>query len=61
LAELGRAAARLAGIPDDVVITVEILPDREYEWCSLQDDYVEIIKERMNSINRDEFKTISSK
>jgi hypothetical protein len=45
LAELGRAAARHAGIPDDVVITMEILPDREYEWCALQDDCVEAQEE----------------
>jgi hypothetical protein len=35
LAELGRAAARVAGIPDDVVITMSICPDRD--WCDLCD------------------------
>jgi hypothetical protein len=45
MAELGRAAARVAGIPDDVVITMEILPDRDYEWCGLQDDYCEVTEE----------------
>jgi hypothetical protein len=48
IAELGRAAARVAGIPDDVVITMEILPDRDYEWCGLQDDYVEVSEEDAN-------------
>jgi hypothetical protein len=37
LTELGRAAARHVGIPDDVVITMEILPDRDYKWCDLCD------------------------
>ena len=37
LAELGRAAARVAGIPDDVVITMTVCPDREYQWCGLVD------------------------
>jgi hypothetical protein len=37
LVELGRAAARAAGIRDDVVITMEILPDRERNWCDLCD------------------------
>jgi hypothetical protein len=45
LTELGRAAARHVGIPDEVVITMEILPDRDYEWCGLQDDYVEVNEE----------------
>jgi len=37
LAELGRAAARQIGIPDDIPITMSICPDREYEWCGLVD------------------------
>jgi hypothetical protein len=37
LAELGRAAARHAGIPDDVVITMTVCHDREHEWCDLCD------------------------
>lgn len=37
LAELGRAAARSLGIPDDVPITMSICPDRKYEWCGLAD------------------------
>jgi hypothetical protein len=37
LAELGRAAARHAGVPDDVVITMTICQDREKSWCDLCD------------------------
>jgi hypothetical protein len=37
LAELGRAAARHVGIPDDVVITMTVCPDREYDWSDLCD------------------------
>ena len=37
VAELGRAAARHVGIPDDVEITMTICPDRQYEWCGLVD------------------------
>jgi hypothetical protein len=37
LAELGRAAARHVGIPDDVVITMSVCQDREYDWCGLVD------------------------
>jgi hypothetical protein len=36
LAELGRAAARHAGIPDDVEITMTVCPDRN--WCDLCDE-----------------------
>lgn len=44
LQELGRAAARHFGIPDDVEITMTVLPDR-YEWCGLDDDYAEVTEE----------------
>jgi hypothetical protein len=37
LAELGRVAARHIGIPDDVVITMSVCQDREYDWCGLVD------------------------
>jgi hypothetical protein len=37
LAELGRAAARHVGIPDDVEITMTVCRDREYQWCGLVD------------------------
>jgi hypothetical protein len=36
LAELGRAAARSQGIPDDVVITMTVCADRD--WCDLCDE-----------------------
>jgi hypothetical protein len=37
LAELGQAAARHAGIPDDQLIEMSVCHDREYEWCGLVD------------------------
>ena len=37
LSELGRAAARVAGIPDDVPISMTVCADREYQWCGLVD------------------------
>jgi hypothetical protein len=37
LTELGRAAARHVGIPDDVEISMTICPDREKSWCDLCD------------------------
>jgi hypothetical protein len=46
LTELGRAAARHVGIPDDVVITMEILPDRDYKWCDLCDpDFAQVTED----------------
>lgn len=37
LSEAGRIAARLAGVPDDVPITMTICPDREQQWPDLAD------------------------
>jgi hypothetical protein len=57
LTELGRAAARHVGIPDDVVITMEILPDRDYEWCDLCDpNFAQVTEE--NSRMSDELNGI---
>lgn len=41
IAELGRAAARQAGIPDDVVITMTIIPDREDQIKTQKDNVSE--------------------
>jgi hypothetical protein len=51
LAELGRAAARHVGIPDDVVITMEILPDRDYKWCDLCDpNFAQVTEDELQKI-----------
>jgi hypothetical protein len=51
LSELGRAAARHVGIPDDVPIIIEILPDRDYSWCSVEDNYVEVSEQNIETTN----------
>lgn len=48
LFEAGRAGAELAGFPDLDVDTIEILPDRDYSWCGVEDDYVEVTEDQFD-------------
>lgn len=47
LLELGRVAARQHGVPDDQPIEMTMCPDRDYSWCGLEDDYVEVNEEEL--------------